>query len=86
MTGPAPRYFLVGNVSVPVAAEGPMVQGLKDLGFRLPERDPGADGALPHEAGEQLDGEQVDGEDPLELQETGSGATGRRTTSCSSTR
>ena len=33
-TGPSPRYFLVGNVSVPVNSEGPMVQGLKDLGFR----------------------------------------------------
>ena len=33
--GAAPRYFLVANVSIPVNASGPMVQGLKDLGFRV---------------------------------------------------
>lgn len=34
--GPDPRYFLVANLSVPVNAAGPMVEGLKDLGFKLP--------------------------------------------------
>ena len=35
-SGPDPRYFLVANLSVPVNAAGPMVEGLKDLGFKLP--------------------------------------------------
>ena len=64
-SGPAPRYFLVGNVSVPLNAEGPMVQGLKDLGFRMP--------SVPvKEDSNGLDGEVVDlaqEEDPMALQQ-----------------
>ena len=64
VSGPAPRYFLVGNVSVPLDSEGPMVQGLRDLGFRMPERETTEGVELPpDEVVEQV------GDDPLAAQE-----------------
>ena len=31
----SPRYFLAATISIPVTTEGPLVQGLKDLGFKV---------------------------------------------------
>ena len=60
--GASPRYFMVANVAIPVDAEGPMVKGLQDLGFRLCPRDP-------QDANqEEVEVECPEGEDPMAAQ------------------
>ena len=63
--GVASRYFIVANVSIPMTSSGPLVDGLRDLGFKL--RPP-----APKDVQENLDGEKDMGvdqaEDPLALQ------------------
>ena len=67
--GAAPRYFLVANVSIPVSASGPMVQGLQDLGFRV--KPPSQEEAVTGEQDEGIPSEEAPLDDPMsELDET----------------
>lgn len=67
--GAAPRYFLVANVSIPVNASGPMVQGLQDLGFRV--KPPSQEEAVNGEQDEGIPSEEAPLDDPMsELDET----------------
>ena len=61
--GASPRYFMVANVAIPVDAEGPMVKGLQDMGFRLCPRDPSE---TDHD---EVEVECPDGGDPMAVQE-----------------
>ena len=67
-SGPAPRYMLVANLTVPVNAQGPMVQGLKDLGFKLqpPSMPSSVTGEL--DPGEEVANQGDQDEDPMEVQ------------------
>ena len=59
----SPKYFLAATISIPVSSEGPLVQGLKDLGFKVKPSE------QPHRMSDEVEGEEEiddgqEGDDP----------------------